>query len=102
MNSRPLYSDVFNISPSHLGHQTVFVKELAKYMENYMDDLTYFPRDYIHTFLIRHPIRKLKSYLAVHRRIPEDLPGTQQCGFEQKSFHFNRMLFVLNIDVSQT
>ena len=38
------------VIPSHFGKR--------------LDDESYIPHDAIHTFLIRHPIKVLKSYLA--------------------------------------
>ena len=45
-------------------HELVFIKEMAKHLAGRLDDHSYIPEDCIHTFLIRHPAKTMKSYIT--------------------------------------
>ena len=54
----------------------VFIKEMAKHLAGRLDDHSYIPQDCINTFLIRHPVKTMKSYTSALLRMYErTIPG---------------------------
>ena len=54
----------------------VFIKEMAKHLAGRLDDHSYIPEDCIHTFLIRHPAKTMKSYITTLLKLYErTIPG---------------------------
>ena len=58
-----------------VGYKTVFIKELAKLLGSRIEDPTFIPQDCVHTFLIRHPIKKLKSFVTILKQALAEIPG---------------------------
>ena len=47
------------------GHSLVFIKEGTSMLGDRVEDSSYIPEDYIHTFLIRHPAKTLNSFVSM-------------------------------------
>ena len=59
-----------------LGYNMVFIKEMAKHLSGRLDDHSYIPQDCTHTFLIRHPVKTMKSYISTLLKLYErTIPG---------------------------
>ena len=59
-----IYYNIYQFS----DHEVVFVKEMAFAMTDKLEDTSYFPRNFRHTFLIRHPSKAVPSYLRLCTR----------------------------------
>ena len=46
-------------------HNLVFIKEGTSVLGDRVEDNSYIPEDYIHTFLIRHPAKTLNSFVSM-------------------------------------
>ena len=57
----------------------IFIKEMTKHLAGRLDDHSYIPEDCIHTFLIRHPAKTIKSFIeASNKTLDETIPGREK------------------------
>ena len=52
-------------SNNFVGYDYVFIKEMPGHFDVKIGDISYIPKDSIHTFLIRHPVKTIKSSVLI-------------------------------------